>query len=116
MPDEGVPLWIERLLSRTPYRSAESQHVLLRQAALHRYVTELVAGHEEDLDELRFVCVERLRDKDDEVVQNALAILFVVGNGQAVPAVEDLARHPTKAVRKSAGACLHEIRQRERAR
>ena len=113
MSQRELPTGIQRLLSRGPnYSCSETGYVHFRQDQLRRYVGEVVGGHEDGARLLREGAQEQLSHDDPQMLDHALACLFVVGNRDDVPAIEPLLSHPLESIRKAARTCLFEVRRR----
>jgi hypothetical protein len=112
MPQSELPTGIERLLTRVPYSCSEPGYVHFRQDLLRKWVGEVAAAHLNGWELLRQGAVARLGHEDPEMVDRALAVLFVVGNAADVAAVEPLLSHHDERLRKAARTCLFEIRRR----
>ena len=56
--------------------------------------------------------IAQLQDEDVQLVDSALAVLFVVGRVGDAAAVEPLLEHPVARIRKAAQTCEFEIRRR----
>ena len=112
MPQRELPTGIQRLLSRGHYSCSESGYVHFRQDQLRRYVGEVVDAHEDGARLLREGAREQLSDEDPQMVDHALACLFVVGNADDVSAIEQLLSHPLESIQKAARTCLFEVRRR----
>ena len=112
MTDPELPVGIELLLNRLTARCNEPAYATSRHARLRRQVTEVADSHENGWQLLREGALGRLSDADPEVVDRALACLFVVGDARDVPAIEPLLGHPDESIRTSARTCLFEVRRR----
>ena len=112
MAGSELPAGIELLLSNVPFRCNESAHATFRHDVLRRRVIEVADAHEDGWRLLREGARERLSDDDPDVVDRALACLFVAGDARDVSAVEPLLRHPDDRVRSAARTCLFEVRRR----
>lgn len=112
MAGSDLPVGIEQLLKRVPFRRNESAYATLRHALLRRRVIEVVDAHEDGWQLLREAAIGRLSYVDSEVVDRALACLFIVGDARDVPAIKPLLRHPDEGVRSAARTCLFEARRR----
>jgi hypothetical protein len=73
---------------------------------------QAVEGHENDLEQLRQACCAYLKHEDTQVLEPALACLFVIGVATDTSAVEPLLHHSDESIRKAARTCLFESRRR----
>jgi hypothetical protein len=112
VPQSELPTRIERLLTRVTYSCSEPGYIHFRQDRLRQWVGEVADAHENGWELLRRGAVAQLAHEDAEMIDHALAILFVVGNENNAEAVERLLSHRDERVRKAARTCLFEIRRR----
>jgi hypothetical protein len=109
---DELPIWIEHLLTLDLYSCSEPGVAQFRQECLRERVWEAVDAYENGRNQLHDACVQHLADPDDDVVENALACLFVIGTSADMQAVEALFQHPSEIIRKAARTCRFEIRRR----
>jgi hypothetical protein len=112
MAGSEPPTGIELLLNRLTARCNEPAYATFRHDSLRRRVIEVADAHEDGWRLLREGALERLARVDPEMVDRALACLFVVGDARDVPAIEPLLRHPDDGIRSAARTCLFEVRSR----
>jgi hypothetical protein len=112
MPDIELPSGIKRLLTRVTYSCSEPRHVHFRQDLLRKWVAEVADAYENGWTLLREGALRQLADDDANLIECALAVLFVVGKSNDAAAVEPLLLHQNERVQKAARTCLFELRQR----
>jgi hypothetical protein len=112
MPQNELSTDMVRLLSRVTYSCSEPGFVHFRQDLLRKWVGEVADAHENGWALLREGAVAQLADEDAEMVDRALAVLFVVGCASEAAAVESLLSHRDERVQKAVRTCLFEIRRR----
>lgn len=107
-----LPFWIQDVLSKRWYSCSEPVHVHFRQDLLRGLVNRAVEGYEDGREQLRKACCACLQLEDEQLMEQSLACLFVIGLVTDAPAVELLLHHPDESIRKAARTCLFEIRRR----
>src|SRR5260221_11812942 len=112
MPQSELPTGIERLLTRVTFSCSEQGFVHFRQDILRKWVGEVADAHENGWKLFRQGAVAQLADEDADMVERALAVLFVAGNASDAAAVEPLLSHRDERIQKAAKTCLFEIRRR----
>jgi hypothetical protein len=110
--DSNLPFWIRNILSKRWYSCSEPAYVHFRQGLLRERVLEAIDGQENGREQLRQACCAYLQHEDRQVLEQALACLFVIGVATDANGVEPLLHHSDEAIRKAARTCLFEIRRR----
>jgi hypothetical protein len=73
---------------------------------------QVIDSHENGREQLRQACCAYLQHEDAQVLEQALACLFVIGLATDAKAVGPLLHHSDESIRKAARTCLFEIRRR----
>jgi hypothetical protein len=73
---------------------------------------QAVDGHENGREQLRQDCCVYLQRGDTQVLEQALACLFVIGLATDANAVAPLLHHSDESIGKAARTCLFEIQRR----
>jgi hypothetical protein len=107
--NDDLPIWVEHLLLRCPFRAAEDGYVAHRHFHLQRFTLAAADAHENGRVILRHTCLTELESVDERRVQAALAYLFVVGMSSDAKSVEALTQHQNEGIQKSARTCIFEL-------
>ena len=112
MSQRELPAGIQLLLRRGSFSCSEAEFVQFRQEHLRKRVTEVAEAHENGRELLREAAAMQLGSGDIDMIDHALAVMFVVGVASDAAVIQPLLSHPADRVQKAARTCLFEIRRR----
>lgn len=110
-----LPREVKRLLTIDYFSCSEPAHVKLRQECLRGFVQRVAQTQIQGWEIIQRAAVAQLEHSNPKMIDRALSILYIVGEKENIPRVQQFLEHPHEQVRKAARTCLFELQKRNQS-